>query len=238
MVKLSAKFEDVKIPLGEPVHELEAVSGVLGVPEWWPTGSRVGVVLAHGTASSISDSLIQRVHGRLTEAGYLTLSFNFPFAERKKKRPDPMPVLERVFRSAIAYLGRDPAAAPTHLLLGGQGLGGRAATYVAVDRVRIEGLFFLAYALHKQGQPETARVENLYRIISPMLFVQGDRDRSCELDVLRQALGRVGAPVTLHVVQEADSRFRAPKKSPRTTEELCEEVVASVETWIAKTLES
>ncbi|NIR77589.1 MAG: hypothetical protein GWM92_09440, partial [Gemmatimonadetes bacterium] len=62
-------------------------------------------------------------HARLTEAGYLTLSFNFPFAERQKRKPDPMPVLERVLRSAIAFLGRDPASAPTHLVLGGQGLG-------------------------------------------------------------------------------------------------------------------
>jgi len=42
----TARYEDVRIPLHEPGHELESVSGVLGIPEWWPTGSRVGVVLA------------------------------------------------------------------------------------------------------------------------------------------------------------------------------------------------
>ncbi len=71
-----------------------------------------------------------------------------------------------------------------------------------------------------------------------MLFVQGTRDRTCDLDVLRATLGRVGAPITLHVVPEADHRFRAPKRTGRTAEEVYEEVLATVETWIAKILES
>ena len=47
MEEATSRFEQIEIPLPEPVHEQTSVTGTLGVPEWWPTGSRVGVVLAH-----------------------------------------------------------------------------------------------------------------------------------------------------------------------------------------------
>ena len=98
------------------------------------------------------------------------------------------------------------------------------AAEVAIDRLRIEGLFFLGYPLHALGKPETVQAENLYRIISPMLFLQGTRDRCCEEEVLRKTLLRIGAPTALHMVDEADNRFRVLKKSTRTTDEVHEEV--------------
>ena len=88
MVEPSARFEELKIGLPEPVHELDSVSAVLGIPRWWPTGSRVGVVLAHGAGSDFSDPMIEGLQRELTERRYLSLRFNFPFAEAKKRRSD------------------------------------------------------------------------------------------------------------------------------------------------------
>lgn len=236
MVRLSARFEELKIPLRDPVHGLEELSGVVGIPEWWPTGSRVGVVLGHTSSTDLNDPLIERVHAGLTQAGFLTLRFNFPFADAGKRRPDPMPVLKRAYLSAIAMLGRDPTATPAHLVLAGNGLGARVAAEVAIERIRIEGLFYLGYPLHAIGKPETAQVDNLYRIISPMLFLQGTRDRTCDLDTLRKTLVRIGAPTTLHVVQEADARFRVLKKSGRSSQDVYDEIVETLEAWIQKIL--
>ena len=99
-------------------------------------------------------------------------------------------------------------------------------------------MFFLGYPLHALGKPETVQAENLYRIISPMLFLQGTRDRYCEEEVLRKTLLRIGAPTALHMVDEADNRFRVLKKSTRTTDEVHEEVIASLDAWIEKILAS
>ncbi|MCC6642706.1 MAG: hypothetical protein IT386_16220 [Deltaproteobacteria bacterium] len=173
------RFEEVKIPLIEPVHGLEAVSGVLWVPEWWPTGARVSIVLAHGPTGSKDEPLLVSLQHALTERKYLTLRFNFPFAEAGKKRPDPFPVLERTLLHAIALLGPDPTAAPAHLFVGGRGIGGRVAAHLATSQVRVDGLFFLGFLLHPPGRPEQVRVERLFGIVSPMLFVQGTRDRQC-----------------------------------------------------------
>jgi hypothetical protein len=83
VVEPSARFEDLKIQLPDPVHGLSEVSGVLGVPRWWPTGARVSIALAHGAGASFTDPLVEHLHRELTERRYLTLRFNFPFAEAK-----------------------------------------------------------------------------------------------------------------------------------------------------------
>lgn len=236
MVEPSARFEEMKIALPDPVHGLDAVSGVVGVPRWWPTGSRVSIVIGHGANEDMNDPVLEYLHRELTEHRYLTLRFNFPYAEAKKKRPDSLSVLRRTMRAAIGALGRDPTAAPAHLLLGGKGLGGQIAADLASSRVRVDGLFLMAYPLHPQGKPEKSQPEQLFRIISPVLFLQGSRDRTCDLDLLRRTLTRVGAPSTLHVAEEADRHFKVLKKSPRTDEEVRSELMRATDEWIQKIL--
>jgi len=237
VVDPSARFEQIKIPLPDPVHGLESVSGVLGIPRWWPTGARMSVVIGHGAGRDMNDPVIEHLHRELTERHYLTLRFNQPFAEAQKRRPDSMSVLRRTLRAAMAVLTGDPTAAPAHLFLGGKGLGAQVAADLASARVRVDGVFFLGYPLHASGNPETVQAEQLYRLISPMLFIQGTRDKSCDLDVLRKALTRVGAPTTLQICREADQHFKVLKKSERTEEEVLAEILDGLDGWIRKILE-
>ena len=234
MVETSARFEELRIPLSDPVHGLQDVSAVLGTPRWWPTGARVGVVLAHDTGSSFADPLLVYLQQQLTEHLCLSLRFNFPFTEAKKRRPDPPHVLRRTLRSAVEVLQRDPAGAPANLFLIGMGLSARAAADLAASRLRVDGLAFLGFPLHPPDRPEAAQADQLFRAVSPILFVQGDRDRSCDLRTLQRLLGRVGAPTSLHTTREADHQFRVLKKSGRTPEEIHEEVFAVVQSWIQK----
>lgn len=236
MVEPSSRFEEIRIPLPDEVHGLAEVSAVLGIPRWWPTGARISAVIAHGRGSDLSDPLVEYLHRELTDRRILTLRFNFPFAEAKKRRPDNMQVLRRCYRAAVGALARDPTAAPAHLFLGGMGLGAQVAAEVAGERVRVDGLFFLGYPLHPQGKPEKIQSEHLFRVVSPMLFLQGSRDRRCDLDVLRRTLLRVGAPTALHVCQEADKNFKVLKRSGRSHEEVREELLGAIDGWIQKIL--
>ena len=234
MVETSARFEELRIALPDPVHGLRDVSAVLGTPRWWPTGARIGVVLAHDTRGNYQDPLLVHLHEQLTERRCLTLRFNFPFAEAGKTRVDPVHVLRRAYRAAVAALGRDPSAAPAHLFIGGIGIGARAAADVAAARLRVDGLLFLGFPLHPPNRPEQAQADELYRAVSPMLFVQGTRDRSCDLEALQRVLTRVGAPTALHVCREADHQLRVLKKSGRSEEEIRAEVLGVVDAWIQK----
>jgi uncharacterized protein len=231
VVEPTARFDDVQIALDEPQYELSTVSGVLGVPEWWPTGSRIGIVIAHSASRDMNDPLLVAVHRGLTDRKHLALRFNFPFAQAKRTRPDPVGVLERAFRSAITVLGRDPTAAPAHLFVGGFGLGGQVAAQVAA-RLRVNGTFLIGYPLHGRDQPSrNLRAEPLYRLVSPLLFVQGTRDRTCDLEALRNTLTRVGAPKTLHVVQEADAQMTVPKRSGRGEADVGRELLDALDSW-------
>ena len=73
MVEPSARFEDIKIRLPDPIHGLEEVSGVLGIPRWWPTGSRVGVVICHGANDDMDNPVLEHIHRELTERRFLSL---------------------------------------------------------------------------------------------------------------------------------------------------------------------
>ena len=222
----SSRFEELKISVPDGTSGVQEVSAVLGIPRWWPTGSRVGVVLAHGASQGMDDPLVEHLQRELTERRYLSLRFNFPFAEEGRRKADSMAVLRRCYRAAVATLARDPTAAPAHVFLGGKGLGAQVAAELASARVRVDGLFLLGYPLHPQGHAEKAQGDQLFRIVSPVVFVQGSRDRNCELDVLRRTLSRVGAPTALHVVEEAG----------REDDAVRDEVLSVVDAWIQKVL--
>ena len=234
----TARFEEIRIPLEEPQHELSAVSGVLGVPEWWPTGSRIGVVLAHGAGRDMNDPLVAVLHRGLTERKALTLRFNFSYAEAKRPRPDPVHVLERTFRQAVAVLGRDSTAAPAHLFVGGIGLGALVAAQAAA-RLRVNGVFLIGYPLHTRDQPtKNVKADALYRLVSPLLFIQGTRDRHCDLDALRSTLTRVGTLKTLHVVEEADGAMTVPKRSGRPADDVARELLDALDSWFHQVVSS
>jgi len=233
----AARFEELKIPVPSEKGGLE-VSGVLGVPEWWPSGARVGVVLAAGSSGRCDEPLVEDLHRQLTERKFLSLRFNFPFGEAGKKRPDPFLTLRQTYRAAVQILSADPTSAPAHVFIGGVGLGAKVASHVATDRIRVSGLFGLGYPLHPSGKPEKVDAEQLYRVITPMLFVQGSKAKNCDLDLLRRSLARVCAPTALHVVEEADHLFKVAKKSGRTPEEVRREILTALETWFDKVVAS
>lgn len=233
----SATYEEVEIPLPEPIHGLDHLDGVLGIPEWWPTGERVAVVFAHGSNSNHEDPLLVYLTRNLTERGYLTLRFNFPFAQAgKRSSADSPAILERGFRVALNILGRDPTAQPARLIVGGVGLGARVAAGLVADRLHADGLFLLGFPLHPQDKPGQSDPEVLFRATAPTLFLQGTRDRRCDGNALRTALRRVGAPMELYDVVDADSSFNVPRKSTRSVEEVHAEVFSVLSAWIARRL--
>jgi hypothetical protein len=237
VVEQSPRFEELKIRLPEPTGGVEEISAVLGIPEWWPTGSRVAVVMAHGSASNMDDPVITDLHQRLTEQKFLSLRFNFPFGEAgRRSGTDSDDVMDRTFRAAMSVLGRDATQAPAHLILAGKGAGASVAARLATARLRIAGLFFLGYPLHPQDKKEKVQPESLFRITSPMLFVQGTRDRRCDVDTLRDTLRGVGASTRLHVCEEADQNFKVPKRSLRNEEEVRAEVFDVVHSWLGKVI--
>ncbi len=229
-METNAKLETVQIPVSAGT----SVSGVMAIPEWWPTGERVGVVLANDTNSSMEQELLANIQTALADRGDLALRFNFPYVQEGKRRPDSPPILQRALRAAIAFMVGNPQNAPARLVLMGVGLGARTSAQVVAQGSKADALVMLSYPLHPVGKPGQVRMGALYRIICPMLFVQGTKDPTCRLERLKEVLRRIGAPTSLRVVEDADHGFGVAKRSPRRPEDVLNEVVEVTHRFIRR----
>jgi uncharacterized protein len=126
------------------------------------------------------------------------IRFSFPYAERKSKRPDPMPVLMETIRGK--------AQAHPRCFLGGRSMGGRAASMLAADGFDCAGLLLFAYPLHPAGQQEKLRDAHLPRIHVPVLCFNGTRDDLCDRALMEKTVGGLNG-WTQHWLQGARHSF-------------------------------
>ena len=230
-MELSGTTQPVRLAVSKGLE----VAALLGVPEWWPSGNRTAVILAHDVGTDMNHPLLLRLQQQFASEGLLSIRFNFPFAERGKKRPDAPAILERCYKVAVQALLRNPEQAPAQLIYLGYGLGARVASQVIASGSKADALVCVAYPLHPAGKPSQQKADPLFRIICPILFVQGDRDAHCRVDRLEDLRRRIGAPTRLSVIRDADHALDPIRRSARTPEDLTSEVLASVATFLKAT---
>jgi predicted alpha/beta-hydrolase family hydrolase len=192
---------------------------------------RTACLLAHGAGADMESPFLDRLGARLGRR-HPTVRFNFLYKELGRRAPDPAPRLEATYRAVVAAVEARRGLPARRLVAGGKSMGGRIASHLAAAGQPLAGLVFLGYPLHPAGRPERLRDAHLPRITCPMLFVQGTRDRLCDLDRLVRVLPRLAAPHTLHVIEGADHAFRVPKRSGRTVEEVVDEIAGVVAGWV------
>ncbi|MGH8310298.1 MAG: alpha/beta hydrolase family protein [Steroidobacteraceae bacterium] len=231
-METNVKFETIRIPAAID----EPVSGIVATPEWWPSGQRIGLVIAHDLAGGMEEPMLAGIASALAAKGHLVLRFNFPFAELKKKRADAQVVLDRSFKTAVQAVLSDPENAPARMLVGGIGLGARTATRAIAQGLKVDAAFSLGFPLHPSGKPSQQDVDYMYRIICPMLFVPGARDPHCRIDKLEELLRRVGAPTRLHVVAECGPGLEPVKRGGRTLEQIRDEVLTQLDAFVQEVI--
>ncbi len=228
----NVKFETIRVPAMPDV----TVTGVVATPKWWPSGQRIGLVIGHDLTGGMDEPNLVALQAALAAAGHLVLRFNFPFAELKMKRPDATPILDRTFKTAVAAVLADPENAPVRMLVGGIGLGARVATRAIAQGLKVDAAFSLGFPLHPSGKPGHQDVDYMFRIICPVLFVQGARDPHCRTDKLEELLRRIGAPTRLHVIPDCGAGLEPIKRTGRTPEKIREEVLAQLDLFIQEVI--
>jgi uncharacterized protein len=196
-------------------------------------GARWLLVFGHGAGAGMRHSFMQKMSDGLARAGIATLRYQFPYMEAGGRRPDARPVLLATVRAAIEAAR---AAAPDlPLLAGGKSMGGRMTSVAAAEAPLpgVRGLVLFGFPLHPAGRPSTERAEHLARVGLPMLFLQGERDRLAELDLLRPVCARLGARATLHVVPTADHGFHVLRSSGRSDADVLAHLAETVAAWAA-----
>ena len=167
------------------------------------------MIIAHGAGGPMYSPFITYFHTALAKQGFLTVKFNFPYMEARRRIPDRMDVLKASY-TRIVDEARSSRFRPKKILIGGKSMGGRVASMIAADGADVDGLFFLGYPLHSPGRLDKLRDEHLYRISKPMLFISGTNDSFGTKELLDKVIARLGAKTRVHWVQGGDHSFKTP----------------------------
>jgi uncharacterized protein len=206
------------------------VSGLLLRPE----DARLIYVLAHGAGAGMRHPFLESISQRLAERGIATLRYQFPYMERRARRPDTPAVAAATVRTAVVEAARLAPGLP--LVAGGKSFGGRMTSTAQAEEPLpgVRGLVFLGFPLHPPGRPDDKRAEHLDQVQIPMLFLQGDRDDFADLKLLRPVIKRLGKRATLGIVEGGDHSFKVPKRSGQSDADVMDELLEAVVAWTAR----
>jgi predicted alpha/beta-hydrolase family hydrolase len=197
--------------------------------EWYrarPDGPLL--VLAHGAGAGEQHPWIQRVARRLATQGISVVTFDFPYMQARRGRPDPAPVLEAAYRTTWDAVTRDTPPA-TRCFAGGKSMGGRIASQVAAANgftPPAVGLVFFGYPLHPPDAPAKRRDAHLARIARPMLFLHGTRDPFGSPDEMRDVAAALPS-ARLHLVDGGDHSLQRSRRW-----DLVDEAIDTAAAWI------
>ena len=209
------------------------VSAVISGPDQTGDSKKTGVIIAHGAANDMNNSLIVAVAEGLSSAGYTTLRFNFPYKEKGKKSPDAEPTLIRTWQGAVTHLLNNERYPVNRVVAAGKSMGGRIASQMAAaDQMDVEALIFLGYPLHAPGRTDKLRDSHLYEIKKPMLFFAGTRDPLCKLEKLREVIRRLPGQYDLEIVEGGNHSFKLSKSSSRSANSVYRQVVDKCLQWL------
>ena len=162
------------------------------------------LLLAHGAGTDQDHPLIAGLAEAVAAAGATCVTFNYPYTEAGRRRPDRQEKLLECHR-AVAEWMRTRHAGP--LVLAGRSMGGRMASYLASEGYPAEALVLYAYPLHPAGRPERLRFDHLPHIDVPVLFFQGSRDALSRAELFDR-LVRPLPGVRVFDLEGADHSFR------------------------------
>jgi uncharacterized protein len=191
-------------------------------------------VFAHGAGAGMNHPFMDTAASALFDRRLATLRYQFPSMETRAKRPDPPAVAQAAVRAAVGAARRH--CPKLMLIAGGKSFGGRMTSQAqaALPLPNVAGLVFFGFPLHASGKPSTERAAHLFQVTTPMLFLQGDKDKLAESPLIRTVTEELGARATLHVIGGADHSFHVPKRSGRTDADVISEMADVVVAWLRK----
>jgi predicted alpha/beta-hydrolase family hydrolase len=168
----------------------------------------------------------------LGERDIATLRYQFPYMERRGKRPDPPQLAHATVRAAVAEALRLLPELP--LVAGGKSFGGRMTSQAqaAAPLQGVRALAFLGFPLHPAGRPSQDRGKHLFDVHIPMLFLQGTRDTLAMQGELEPLCAALGARATLRLFENADHSFHVPARSGRTDSQVRNDMLDVLAAWI------
>jgi predicted alpha/beta-hydrolase family hydrolase len=189
-----------------------------------PRSPKAMIVLAHGAGAPMTHKFMEDLAVELASHEIGTIRYNFPYMEKKSKRPDVPAVAEKTVGGVLRHaLDKFP---DIPVFLGGKSFGGRMSSqYISKNSSEIAGIIFYGFPLHAPGKAGDERAEHLKAIKVPMLFLQGTNDALATISLMEKVCAGLRS-ATLVKFEGADHSFRAKKVV------LIKELAASTAQWI------
>jgi predicted alpha/beta-hydrolase family hydrolase len=156
------------------------------------------ILFAHGAGVPSSSPWMQAWAAHLATLGQL-VTFDYPYARQGRRPPDRQPVLLEAHRQACEQARQDHPGRP--LVLAGKSMGSRISCHLAPE-VSADAVVCFGYPLRSPSG--ALRDAVLRELSSPLLLIQGTRDKLCPLETLQPLQAELRAPTALHVVESGD----------------------------------
>jgi predicted alpha/beta-hydrolase family hydrolase len=193
-----------------------------------PNGN--GLLLTHGAGSNCQAPLLIALAKAFSGAGFIVLRCDLPFRQDRPYGPPGPGDAKRDragLRNALAAL---KSMASGRVFLSGHSYGGRQASMLCAELLPekaseeaadlVTGLLLLSYPLHPPRKPDQLRIQHLFNLRTPTLFVQGTRDPFGSIAEIEQALKLIPAKTKLLPVEGAghDLGFKGKSKQQELPE--------------------
>lgn len=176
-----------------------------------------GFLFAPGAGASSASAWMRAWHARFSTLGDVR-TFDYAYMLAQKKMPDRLEKLAETHKSAL--LRAFPHSSADTILVG-KSMGGRIGCHVSLEQP-VRALICMGYPL--VGMGGKVRDEILKTITTPVLFVQGDSDAMCPLDMLDEVMREMKAPRELLVVEGANHSLQLPARALKFSEQTQDEV--------------
>jgi predicted alpha/beta-hydrolase family hydrolase len=184
--------------------------------------ARPSILFAHGAGAGSAHPWMQGWRQRLA-AFADTTTFDYAYM-KKGGGPDRLPKLVETHREALVE-ARNAAAGP--VVLAGKSMGSRVGSHLSLEEP-VAGLVCFGYPLQGQGKSPKLRDEVLLALDTPILFIQGTRDKLCPLELLEGVRTRMTAPSELFVVEAGDHSLQVTKRQLKADGETQDDVDARI----------
>lgn len=182
------------------------------------------LLFAHGAGASSGSEWMLHWRRRLASLWQVE-SFDYRYMREGRKLPDRLPMLIEEHASWIDALQSKHPARP--LFVVGKSMGSRVGCHVSLTR-SVAGIACFGYPLVGAGKSKPRRDEVLRNLQTPILFVQGTRDRLCPLADLEEVRAQMTAPQRVHVVEGGDHSLLVRKRDPLSQSEVDDEIVSEI----------
>lgn len=219
---------------GKEIHfVVSETAGVMSGLLLKPEHAASLLVFAHGAGAGMRHRFIEDLSQKLAGLGVATMRYQFPYMEKRVKRPDSEGVLIATVQAALIAAEKYSDGLP--IFAGGKSMGGRmtSLTLAKAPMDKLHGLIFFGFPLHAPGAPSAERGKHLADVQVPMLFIQGSRDALADLKLLKPLCAQLDGRAELFVVEGGDHSLHMAKRSGRTDDEVLDEVAAKTSSWMA-----